>query len=114
RADDDRPAKTRDNTVAARKITPPRLPAERHFADCSASFEEPLKQGFMFSWVDIPQTAREDRDRPGLDRRLMRPRVDPAREAGDDDMPGAGNSARKLRGECQPGRRCVAGADDRD
>jgi len=21
--------------------------------------------GFMFGWVDIPQTAREDRDRPG-------------------------------------------------
>jgi hypothetical protein len=53
-------------------------------------FEKPLKQGFMFGWVDIPQTTREDRDRPGLDRRLMRPRVDPAREAGDDDMPGAG------------------------
>jgi len=91
--DDDRPAKTRDNPVAARKITPPRLPAERHFADRSALFEELFKQGFMFGWVDIPQTARKDRDRPGLDRRLMRPRVDPAREAGDDDVPGAGKDS---------------------
>jgi hypothetical protein len=29
-------------------------------------------------------------------------------------MPGAGNSARKLRCEGEPGRRGVAGADDRD
>ena len=80
--DDDRPAKTRDNPVAAGKVASPRFPAERHFADRCALFEEPLKQGFMFGGIDIPQTAREDRDRPGLDRRLMRPRVDPAREAG--------------------------------
>jgi hypothetical protein len=44
----------------------------------------------------------------------MRPRVDPAREAGNNDMPGAGNSARELRSEGEPGRRGVAGADDRD
>jgi hypothetical protein len=88
--DDDRPAKTRDNPVAAGKVASPRFPAERHFADRGALFEEPLKQGFMFGGIDIPQTAGEDRDRPGLDRRLMRPRVDPAREAGDNDMPGAG------------------------
>ena len=68
----------------------------------------------MFGWIDIPQTAREDRDRHGLDRRLMRPRVDPTREAGDDDMPGAGNAARELRCEGEPDRRGVAGADDRD
>jgi hypothetical protein len=68
----------------------------------------------MFGRIDIPQTAREDRDRPGLDRRLMCPRVDPAREAGDDDMAGAGNSARKLRGKGEPGCRRVAGADDRN
>src|ERR1700730_12489203 len=68
----------------------------------------------MFGWIDIPQTAREDRDRPGLDRRLMRPRVDPTREAGDDEMPGAGKAAREPRCEGEPGRRGVAGADDRD
>jgi hypothetical protein len=77
--DDDRPAKARDDPVAARKIAPSRFPAERHFADRCALFEQPLKQGFMFGWIDISQTACEDGDRPGLDRRLMCPRVDPGR-----------------------------------
>src|ERR1019366_3934976 len=92
----------------------PRLPAERHFADRRAMFEEPFKQGFMFGWIDIAQTAREDRDRSGFDRRLMGPRVDPAREAGNDHMPGSCNSASKLRREGETGGRCVAGADNRD
>jgi hypothetical protein len=53
--DDDRPAKTRDNPVAAGKVASPRFPAERHFADRRALFEEPLKQGFMFGRIDIPK-----------------------------------------------------------
>jgi len=92
--DDDRPAKTRDNPVAAGKVASPRFPTERHFADCRALFDDLFKEGFMFGRVNIPQTACKDRDRSTLDRCLMRPCVDPAREAGDDDMPGAGNAAR--------------------
>ncbi|TPV98998.1 MAG: hypothetical protein USCAAHI_01549 [Beijerinckiaceae bacterium] len=112
--DDDRPAKTRDNPVAAGKVASPRFPTERHFADYRALFDDLFKESFMFGRVNIPQTACKDRDRSTLDRCLMRPCVDPAREAGDDDMPGSRNSAGKLRREGKPGRRCIAGADNRD
>jgi hypothetical protein len=81
--DDDRAAKTRDNPVAAGKVASPRFPTERHFADCRALFDDLFKEGFMFGRVNIPQTACKDRDRSTLDRRLMRPCVDPAREPGD-------------------------------
>jgi hypothetical protein len=50
-------------------------------------FEDEFKQGFMFGGIDFSQAARKDRDCPGFDRCLMRLGVDPAREAGDDDMP---------------------------
>ena len=38
--DDNRPAKARDNPVAAGEVAPPRFPAERHFADRHALFKD--------------------------------------------------------------------------
>ena len=81
--DDNRPAKARDNPVAAGEVASPRLPGERHFADRRAVFKDEFKQGFMFGGVDFSQTARQDRDGSGLSRRLMRLRVDSPCEAGD-------------------------------
>jgi hypothetical protein len=49
----------------------------------------------MFGWINVAQTAREDRDRPGLDCRLMRACIDPACEAGNDVLPGVEGKSRR-------------------
>lgn len=94
--DDDRPAKASNDAVTAGKVASPRLPSERHFADRRAMFDDEFKQGFVFGRVNFSQTTRQNSDCAGFGRCLMRLGIDPAREAGDDDMPGTGDSARKL------------------
>jgi hypothetical protein len=98
--DDNRSAKASDDAVTAGKVASTRLPSERHFADRRALFDDEFKQGFMFGRVNFSQTTRKDGDCAGFCRCLMRLGIDPAREAGDDDMPRTGDSARKLGREC--------------
>jgi hypothetical protein len=99
--DDNLPAKASDDAVTAGKVASPRLPSERHFADRRALFDDEFKQGFMFLRINFSQTTRKDGDCAGFDRCLMRLGIDPACEARDDDMPGTGDSARKLGRERQ-------------
>ncbi len=66
----------------------------------------------MFGRIDAVVTARQHRDRAGLQTCAMRGRIDPARQARGDAEPGLAELAREPFGEFEPGRRRIARAHD--
>jgi hypothetical protein len=105
---------TRDDPVSPGEIAPARLPAERHFADRGAMLEDKLQQILVDRWIDPPKPPGEDRDGARLDRGLMRPRVDAARQSRDDYMAAAPDAARDQASEGETRGGGVARSDDGD
>ena len=96
---DQRAGQSGDDAVAAREIVRARHRARHHLGHDHAALADRRVQALIFRRVDHVDAARHHGHRPGVERGLMRRRVDAAREAGDDGMAFAADLPRQKPGE---------------